>query len=82
MLRRGPRSWGCCFAITESDGAANGERRRMIRTPHEELRAASAEGRALPARAHEATEALDVALLMTRCGDNAKLDEAMNSRKR
>jgi hypothetical protein len=45
--RHGPRSWGCCFAITEPDGAANGERRRMTRT-HDKLRAASAEGRQCP----------------------------------
>src|ERR1700686_3986310 len=32
--RHGPRSWGCCFAITEPDGAANGEGCRMTRTPH------------------------------------------------
>ena len=50
--RHGPRSWGCCFAITEPDGAANGERRRMTRT-HDTLRAASAEGLAMPGRARE-----------------------------
>jgi hypothetical protein len=43
----------------EPDGAANGERRRMMKTPHDKLRAASAEGLACRAARVTRREALD-----------------------